>query len=181
MPEVYLLDTNVVLDAILPETHRPNRRAVLAKLEALKTTEAKIALPVIAMAEVEFGLAKQDSPEQREIEAIRAFWRKHPLHVPIDDGTIEPYALIRGEVFRRYATARARGRTYREKLPENLCDRVTGKELGIDERDLLIASVAAQYNYVLVTNDEGGSMTRLKEAADSLRSKGLQLRLERWS
>lgn len=178
--EVYLLDANVILDAILPETKRSRRRAVLAKLESLKTAGARIALPVIAMAEVEFGLAKQAFPDPAEIESIRKFWKDHPLHVPIDDGTIEPYALIRAEIFRRHATAKPTGRSYKEKLPEDLCDRVSGKKLEIDERDLLIASVAAEYNYVLVANDEGGCMTRIKEAADSLRSRGYQLRLERW-
>jgi len=34
-----------------------------------------------------------------------------------------------------------------------LCEKVTGSELGVDEPDLIIASVAIAQNLVLVTND----------------------------
>ena len=183
MREVYLLDTNIILDAILPvSANRPNRCAVLANLEKLSETEDIVALSVIAMAEVTFGLFKQEEAAREEIDSISAFWEMHPFHLPIDDGTIEPYSRIRAELFRVYGTPRASGRSYREKLPEDLYDRVTGRILGIDERDLLIASVAVQYNYVLVTNDEKESMNRIQKCAASLSAAGqpTALRVQQW-
>ena len=39
------------------------------------------------------------------------------------------------------------------KYVEDIIDRTTGKELGIQENDLWILSVAVQYNLVFVTND----------------------------
>ena len=58
----------------------------------------------------------------------------------------------------------------------------TGKELGIDERDLLIASVAAQYNLVLATIDQNEGMKRIEAAAASLAAKGsrIALRISYW-
>ena len=62
-------------------------------------------------------------------------------------------------------------------------DKVTGTELGIDEPDLLIASIAMAQNLVLVTDDRNAGMMRVKQAADAVFQKGIfpvQLRLENW-
>ena len=72
---------------------------------------------------------------------------------------------------------------YDEKHPEQLCEKVTGLDLGIDEADLIIASVAMAQNLVLVTNDTRAGMNRVKEAAEKVYREGLlpiQLRTENW-
>ena len=81
--------------------------------------------------------------------------------------------------------SRQRGKrfVYDEKHPEQLCEKVTGTELGIDEPDLIIASVALAQNLVLVTNDTKAGMSRVKEAAEKVYREGMfpiQLRTENW-
>jgi len=64
-----------------------------------------------------------------------------------------------------------------------LIDKVTGAELGIDEPDLLIASVAIAHNFILVTNDQNAGMERVKQAADVVAGQGgfpFSLRTENW-
>jgi predicted nucleic acid-binding protein len=67
-------------------------------------------------------------------------------------------------------------------VPEALIERISGKSLGIDERDLLIASIAVQYNLILTTNDQNEGMKRIKEAAEKLEADGepVRLRVEYW-
>jgi predicted nucleic acid-binding protein len=71
---------------------------------------------------------------------------------------------------------------FKEKVPEELIDRVSGQSLGIDEKDLFIASVAAQYRLVLATNDQKEGMRRIERAARTLETAGkpIRLRIEYW-
>jgi predicted nucleic acid-binding protein len=55
--------------------------------------------------------------------------------------------------------------------------RESGKLLGIDERDLLIASVAVQYNLILATCDKNQGMRNIEEAAAELERSGSPIRL----
>jgi len=75
-----------------------------------------------------------------------------------------------------------KGRRYKEKVPEDLVERVSGKSLGIDEKDLLIASVAVQYNLILATNDQNPGMKRIEEAARKLEAaqEPVHMRIEYW-
>ena len=113
---------------------------------------------------------------------MRQFFVEYPLHLGIDDNTVEPYSLIRSQIWHDHATPKGSGSAHKEKQPEDLTDRVTGKSLGIDERDLLIASTAAQYGLVLVTNDNNEGMRRIEKAAYKLELDGrpVQLRIELW-
>jgi predicted nuclease of predicted toxin-antitoxin system len=73
---------------------------------------------------------------------------------------------------------------FAERHPEELIEKVTGKELGIDEPDLIIASIALVQNLILVTSDSGTGMTRVKEAAERAFHDGkfpIQLRTENWA
>jgi predicted nucleic acid-binding protein len=104
------------------------------------------------------------------------------FHLGIDDNTVEPYSLLRAQLWRLHGTRKKGKRRYTEKRPEELFDRVTGKELGVDERDLLIASVAVQYGLVLATNDQNPGMKRIEEAARRLEEDGkpMHLRIDYW-
>ena len=191
--DAYLLDTNIVITGFAEKA--PNHKAVLSRLERLRGTGSTIMLPVITIAEIEFGLARLADNSEETVSSdqsasiaqdplkIREFLSNYPLHLPIDDDTVEPYSLIRAEIFRVHGAPKRDGRSAKKKLPEELLDRVTGKSLGIDERDLLIASVAVQHNMVLVTNDRAEGMRRIHEAADTLCAQGkkTELRVESWS
>ena len=173
----YLLDNNVI--SILARPTDPRYAAIAGHLKALGVVP--IMLPVIAIAEIEFGMAKAINPDAAQRAQLQAFFNRYPLHLGIDDNTVEPYSQLRAEIWRLHATPRKRG--HKEKLPEELKNRTTGKELGIDERDLLIASVAAQYNLVLATMDSNPGMKRIEAAAASLASKGspISLRISYWN
>jgi predicted nucleic acid-binding protein len=138
-------------------------------------------LPVLAIAEIEFGMAKAENPDVEQRAAMRKFFSDYPLHLGIDDNTVEPYSLLRAELWRLYATKK--GRSHKETLPEHLFDRITGRELGIDERDLLIVSVAVQYNLIFATADRNHGMLSIERAAGNLEAAGkpVCLRVADWS
>jgi len=173
----YLLDSNVI--SFLVRTRDTRHPVVLARLAAIG--DSPVLLPVIAIAEIECGMAKAEKPDPAQQASMRSFFVRYPNPLPIDRNTVEPYALVRAELWRQCATRRNRG--HKEKLPEDLIDRVTGKELGIDERDLLIASVAIQYNLVLATADRNAGMQRIEQAAANLEAqrKPVHLVVEDWS
>jgi predicted nucleic acid-binding protein len=174
----YLLDNNII--SILAQPSNPRHAPVKQRFEALGG--APVFLPVIAIAEIEFGMVKTKTPDVAQQAAVRQFFADYPLHLGIDDNTVEPYSLIRSQIWHDHATPRGSGSAHKEKQPEGLIDRVSGKSLGIDERDLLIASTAAQYGLVLVTNDNNEGMKRIERAAQSLElaGKSVQLRIEIW-
>ena len=134
-------------------------------------------LPVVAIAEVEEGLQRGSDPHSAQAQEIRRWIAGYPHHLPFDDNSVQPYALLRAELIRRYGPEKAkRGKKI---WVEDLCDRISGKTLGVDERDLLIASVAIQYNCVLVTRDR---MNQIRDVADSLRERNYptELRVQHW-
>jgi predicted nucleic acid-binding protein len=152
----------------------------MAKMRSL--TPERVFLPLIAIAEIRFGLACVDNADQSQRAELENFFRTYPLHYGFDDETVEPYSLLRAQLFRTWATRDKRGGSFVEKQAWELADQVTGKELGIDEADLLIASVAAEYNLTLATNDQNAKMRRIEDAAAKLQAQGKQcyLRIEYW-
>lgn len=173
----YLLDNNII--SILARSSDPRHATVAARLTAVG--DSPVLLPVIAVAEIEFGMAKTEHPDQKQQAEMRAFFTSFPHALPFDRHTVEPYALVRAEIWRCHATPKRRG--HKEKLPEELIDRATGKELGIDERDLMIASIAIQYNLILATADRNPGMVRIEDAARALEGRGepVHLVVEDWS
>jgi predicted nucleic acid-binding protein len=174
----YLLDNNII--SILAQPSNPRHGPIKKRFEGLG--DAPVFLPVIAIAEIEFGMVKTKTPDATQQAAVRQFFVDYPLHLGIDDNTVEPYALIRSQIWHDHATPKDSGSAHKEKQPEDLMERVSGKALGIDERDLLIASTAAQYRLVLVTNDTNEGMKRIERAAQKLELDGkpIQLRIEQW-
>ncbi len=172
----YLLDTNVISILFQP-THNDYAK-IRANFEEIKN--GPVFLPVLAIAEIEFGL-DVGGGDPGQIASLRSFFREFPNHLAIDDHTIEPYALIRAQIFRDHGPQQQRRKEFKKK-PEQLIDQSTGLSLGIDEKDLLIASVAAQYQLVLATNDSGGGMKRIDSAARKLEHAGkpIRLRIEYW-
>jgi len=173
----YLLDNNVI-SILMRRQKDPRYPHVRAKVDALG--ESPICLPVIAMAEIEYGMAKAEIPDAEQRDNVRRFFAEYPHHLGVDDHTIEPYSLIRAQLWKDHATRMKRG--HKERLPEELVHRESGKLLGIDERDLLIARVAAQYNLVLATCDHNCGMTAIEAAAAKLQQAGhpIILRISYW-
>jgi len=115
---------------------------------------------VVSIAEVEYGLRIAPSIDAQRQSTVRsAMTSFEVLH--IDHHTAEEYAKIRANLFRTHSPRNSRGRLT-QKHVEDLVDRTTGKELGIQENDLWIVSVAIQYNLIFVTNDR---MHRVIDAA----------------
>ncbi len=182
--EDYLLDNNII--SIIVREGDTRRPGVVKHLDDVHNSGGKIFLPLIAIAEIEFGMAKSERPNAAERTKLRDFLNKYPLRCGIDQHAIEPYALIRAELWRTFGTPKINKkgdiRGHVEKLPEDLHDRVTGKSLGIDERDLLIAATAVEYGLVLATNDQNEGMIRIQQACLTLEVAGkpVRLRVEPW-
>ena len=169
MSRGYLLDTNIISYLARPES--PQYNNVKRHLSKIANDE-RVLLPVIAIAEIEFGIAKAGPRLSDELkDVLRKFFQSYPCHLGIDDNTVEPYSLVRAHLWRRYGGKKKR-------VPEELFQKVTGKQLGIDERDLLIASVAIQYGLVLVTADN--KMKPIIDAARELEKQGQDVYL-RWA
>ena len=174
MKDGHLLDTNII------SALASSRHARHVEFEQKVLGLQHVWLPVIAIAEIEFGMAKADRVDQIQRDNLRRFFEQFPQHLGIGDNTIEPYAFLRAQLWKLHATPGKRG--HKEKVPEDLFDRVTGKELGVDERDLLIASIAAENGLILATADRNPGMTRIDEAARKLQEQGrpLNLRIDYW-
>ncbi len=125
--EGHLLDNNIISILLQPADSR--YKGIRAKFDAIK--DGPIFLPVIAIAEIEFGL-DIGAGNREQARALRNFFTEYPHHLPVDDHTIEPYALLRAQIWRDHATPRKSRGGFEEKLPEQLTDRATGQSLGID-------------------------------------------------
>jgi len=79
----------------------------------------------------------------------------------IDRNTSTVYTQLRSELFRQYSTKDKKGRLTK-KQPEELRDETTGLDLGIQENDLWIVSVAVQYDLRFITRDK---MNHIREVA----------------
>ena len=160
--------------------HDSRAATIEAFLEQVKQASGRIFVSVITLTEIEDGFYKHFGQQpasdhaSQERQRIERFFLEHPP-LPVDQHTVEPYARIRAGVFAKYSTPKGKGSGVRERVPEDL--RVSGKELGIDERDLLIVATAAQYNLVLVTCDGQAGMLRIIEVARDIASQGVLTQL----
>ncbi|MXZ03304.1 MAG: type II toxin-antitoxin system VapC family toxin [Chloroflexi bacterium] len=153
----YLLDTNIASAAW--DFGSPNHSVVRERLKQLASSIVYVS--AITIAEVEYGLEIAPNIDvERQSKVREAMQNYTVLHV--DHHTAPVYGKIRANLFRAHAPRNRRGRLSRRRV-EDLVDRTTGKELGIQENDLWIVSVAVQYNLDFVTNDR---MHRVIEAAD---------------
>ena len=119
--DVYLLDTNVV-SARYSTGHRCHK-AALAFLQELETNSDKVAISTITLAEIETGFAQAEAlgqpAELSRVNELRSFCAATEMYDFTKD-VIEPYVLIRGELFRRYASPTRKGSRLKlkEKHPE---------------------------------------------------------------
>lgn len=165
MTDGYLPDNNAISILMRPDDWRYPH--VKSRFDGIG--DAPVALPVIAIAEIEFGMAKAATADLVQRAAVRKFFADHPWHLGIDDGTVEPYAIVRARLWELYGTPNGRKkRGHQERLPDQLRDRATAQWIGIDERDLLIVSIALQYNLVFATVDRNEEMKRIERAVNDV-------------
>lgn len=100
MADAYLLDNNVISTLVRPTNSR--YPAVKVKLSAID--RASIALPIIAIGEIEFGMAKTTTADPVQQAAVRQFFKDHPWHIGIGSGTIQPYSLVRAKLWQLFGT-----------------------------------------------------------------------------
>ncbi len=155
----YLLDTNAA-SIIWNARHREHE---ILRSFLQEKAQSPIWVSVVVLGEIEYGLKiypKMD--EGLQIEVLRQM-SEYPL-LEVDKHTVEPYSDLRAALFKKYSPKKRRGKL-KVKWPEDLQERTTSKELGVQENDIWIAAQAIQYNLVLLTADY---MRRLEEVSKPL-------------
>jgi predicted nucleic acid-binding protein len=159
--DTFLLDTtaaSVLFDKL-------NKEHELAWSFVGSLGESRIYIPCITWGEIRYGYKVHQGVDQYRKTAIEKEMKKFKV-LDISRHTSEAYSDIRAALFSKYGTPNKRGKI-KEKVPEDLVDRTTGKELGIQENDLWIVALAAQNNYKFITSDK---MTRLREITENLKN-----------
>lgn len=160
MKDAYLLDTSIA--SIAWDGGHSKHLEVRSRLAALG--DVSISVCAITIAEVLYGLCVSPSIDRQRHDAVRQALQQY--HVwDVDRHTAGVYAPIRGRLFELYAPRDRKGRLT-TKQPEDLLDRTTGKELGIQENDLWIVSVAVQYDLCFLTGDK--KMRRILDVAKDI-------------
>ena len=154
--EGYLLDTNIASASW--DYGAPSHKNVRQRLE--KLGDALVYVSAVSIAEVEYGLRIAPSIDMQRQSTVRDAMASFKV-LNVDQHTAKEYAEIRADLFRAHSPRNRRGRLT-QKYVEDLVDRTTGKEFGIQENDLWIVSVAVQYNLIFVTTDR---MHRVIDAA----------------
>ncbi len=157
--EAYLLDTSIASPAWY-EGHK-RHKDVRERLESLG--DDAVFVSAVSIAEVQYGLRLVALDAQKH-QSIRSALERYKV-IPVDHHTAQTYAETRATLFKAYAPRDRRNRISSAYI-EDLRERTSGKELGIQENDLWIVSVAVQYNLVFVTADQGGGMRKIVDAAN---------------
>lgn len=162
MQDVYLLDTTIA--SIAWDGGHPHHKYVRKKLADLG--EDAISVCVITVAEVLYGLQVSQGVDHDRHDAVKRAMLQYKTW-DIDRHTAQVYAEIRGRLFELYSPRDKRGKLTK-KQPEELRDQTTARELGIQENDLWIVSVAVQYDIRFITSDT--KLERILDVAYEIRS-----------
>ena len=169
IPDAYLLDTSVA--SIAWDGGNKDHSLIREKLSALG--ESSVAVCAVSIGEVMYGLNITDGANPSRHQAVRNAMGEYFVW-PVDKNTSQYYSGLRGELFKLYAPRDKRGRI-RSKRPEELRDTTSARELGIQENDLWIVSVAVQHDLRLITRDD-----RLMRILEIARAKYGYDRYEIW-
>lgn len=157
----YLLDTNAA--SVLWDARHADHDKIRSFLSSV--SPAPVWISIIALAEVEYGLKTAPEMHLERQKAVRTEMARYHEVLEPDKHTVAPYSDLRAELFKAYAPLDRKGRITR-KWPEDLFERTSAKELhGTQENDIWVASLAIQYNLILLTEDR---MTPLMEVSKSL-------------
>lgn len=147
MDDVILLDTTIA--SAVWDLGDPAHQSVFGRVSALGIDVVTICS--VTVGEVLYGLQVSPCADPARHQAVKQALAAYRVW-PVDHHTAEVYAILRGHLFERYSTRDARGRLTR-KQPEDLIDETSARVLGIQENDLWIISVAAQYDLRFITGD----------------------------
>ncbi len=177
MGDGFLLDTSAI--SLLFNGKDPGQAEARKRLEQIGAAQEPVFIPIMAIAEIRFGMELAGALAVDERQALQEFFERYPI-LPLDHGAIEPYAIIRAKLLTTYGERKKRN--FKQKHLHQLLDPDTRASLEIYERDLLIAAVAIQYNLVLITTDRAHGMNAICEAARLLEAEGkpTKLRVEYW-
>ncbi len=157
----YLLDTNAA--SVLWDARHTDHGKIRSFLESVSL--APVWISIITLAEVEYGLKTAPSMDVDLQRDVRGEMAKYLEVLKPGKHTVAPYSDLRAELFKTYAPRNRKGRLTK-KRPGELFERTSAKELhGAQENDIWIASLAIQYNLILVTEDR---MTPLMEVSKRL-------------
>ena len=156
----YLFDTNAV--SPLWNARHPEHDTVKAFFASI--SQSPVWLSTIVLAEIEYGMKITPEMDINSQNQVRHEMSNHPFILDIDKHTIDPYSDLRAELFKKFSPRDRRGRLT-VKWPEDLIERTSAKELGVQENDIWIAAQAIQYNLILVTGDH---MQRLVDVSENL-------------
>jgi tRNA(fMet)-specific endonuclease VapC len=165
----YLFDTNAV--SPLWNVRHPEHDII--KDFFASVSQSPVWLTTIVLAEIEYGMKITPEMDIDSQNQVRHEMSNHPFILDIDKHTIGPYSDLRAELFKKFSPRDRRGRLT-VKWPEDLIERTSAKELGVQENDIWIAAQAIQYNLILVTGDH---MQRLVDVSENLDN---PLRIARW-
>lgn len=165
----YLFDTNAV--SPLWNVRHPEHDII--KDFFARVSQSPVWLSTIVLAEIEYGMKVTPEMNIDSQNQVRHEMSNHPFILDIDKHTIGPYSDLRAELFKKFSPRDRRGRLT-VKWPEDLIERTSAKELGVQENDIWIAAQAIQYNLILVTGDH---MQRLVDVSENLDN---PLRIARW-
>jgi tRNA(fMet)-specific endonuclease VapC len=147
MDEVYLLDTNVA--SILFNEGDRRYAEIRRRIGVLKP--ASISICAMTVGEIIYGNKVCQTPDlaiQAKIIAAMAAYQVFE----IDHGTASVYGELRARLFDQYSQRRVNGRVIARRV-EDLENPTTSKELGIQENDLWITSVAINFDLHFITTD----------------------------
>jgi predicted nucleic acid-binding protein len=160
--EGYLLDTSIASLAV--DGQNRYNAAVRGHLAGLG--DSTLFVCVFTIGEIEYGLAVSTKIDPTRHSEARAALAEYEV-LPVDHHTAREFGRIRAALFKQYSPHDHRGRLT-TKVPEDLREPTTAKELGIQENDLWIVSVAVQYDVRLLTADKAEGMRRVLVAAGYL-------------
>ena len=165
----YLLDTNAA--SILGDAWHSHHKGIKAFLQNI--SQSPIWISVVVLAEIEYGLKIAPRLDTNRQNDVRKEMAKFLLVLDLDKHTVASYSDLRAELFKKYSPKDRKGRLT-AKRPEDLIDRTTAKELGVQENDIWIAAQAIQYDLILVTEDYMQRLVKVSENRD------YPLRIARW-
>jgi len=159
MDDAYLLDTSIA--SIAWDGLHKHCQFVRTKLNNLG--EVSLSVCSATVGEVEYGLLISPGANAERHAKMRQAMDQYFVR-DINRHTAPYYGSLRAELFKRYGTKNASGRgASKEKRPEELLDKTTARELGIQENDLWIVSLAVQYDLLFITKDS--KMQRILDIA----------------
>jgi len=157
----YLLDTNIA-SAIWDELSQFHHDAKIFFSHLDKND--RIFISPIVIAEIKYGHKVHFNADEERRHTIEKNMQCYEV-MNIDRHTTEPYSMLRAALFMKYANKNSRNKVKGSKYPESLVNRITSRELGIQENDIWNAAVAIQYDLIFVTEDR---MRRLVEISHRL-------------